>query len=99
MIRVNSNSARVQHMVYILALCFFEKFELAYDFITYITTTSLYTKNIQPSREVKTEVHMQYLQGWNVCICYVFLCGYILYMYIVRQFLVLQKRGLLSACI
>lgn len=52
MIRVNSNSARVQHMVYILALSFFEKFELAYDFITYITTTSLYTKNIQPSREV-----------------------------------------------
>lgn len=42
---------------------------------------------------------MQYLQGWNVCICYVFLCGYILYMHIVRQFLVLQKRGLLCAYI
>lgn len=60
-------------------IMFLEKIELAHDFITYITTTSLYTKNIQPSRDIKTGVHMQYLQGWNVCICDVFLFGYTVY--------------------
>lgn len=36
-------------------IMFLEKTELAHDFITYITTTSLYTKNIQPSGDIKQE--------------------------------------------
>lgn len=64
----------ILHVIYLAFKVGEKLIFLNFCVFTYNTTTILYTKNIQPSRGLTGE-HMQYLQGWNVCLFCVSVCS------------------------
>lgn len=93
MVALNSNSARVQQMVYVLALYFLEKIELAHDFITYITTP-VYTLRIFSQAGTLKQEYTCNIYKAGMCasaMCFCVDIQYMMYIYIVRLFLVQQK--------